>query len=250
MDTMPLVYREDPLAEQLCDSFDEMLAPVFATLDCFPAYLDPKTTPEDMLEWLAGWIGLDVGQQQEPNRKRELIIAATALLPWRGTVRAIREAVRATFNQDTEVVESGAATWSDKPNSRAAGQPVPNLLVRLTVDHDVELDRRSLDALVESVKPAHIPHTVEVVTRPAPPKPVSNEPPPKSPDGDGGAPTPTPPGDGDGDGNAPARGSRTAAISRSDPDSTTVIPMIDPSSSKDVETTDGDGDGPPRDSDL
>ncbi|MDT5009960.1 MAG: hypothetical protein QOH57_1577 [Mycobacterium sp.] len=241
MDTMPLVYREDPLAEQLLDAFDEVLAPVFATLDCFPAYLDPKTTPEDMLDWLAGWIGLSVGQHPDPDRKRELILAAAAMLPWRGTVQGVREAVRATFNQETEVIESGSATWSDKPNSRAAGQPVPSLLVRVTVDHGVELDVRSLDALVESVKPAHIPHKVEVVSRPAPPEPV-DAPPPASPDGDTGAPVPAPAPDGDGDGNRP---DRTAALRRSDPDSTTIMPIVDPSSSGGTETSDGDGEGPP-----
>ena len=46
MDTMPSVYRGDPLAQQLCAAFDDVLAPIFATLDCFPAYLDPKTRPE------------------------------------------------------------------------------------------------------------------------------------------------------------------------------------------------------------
>ncbi|MDT5091977.1 MAG: hypothetical protein QOH60_1340 [Mycobacterium sp.] len=244
MDTMPLVYRDDPLAEQLCGSFDDVLAPVFATLDCFPAYLDPKTTPEDMLDWLAGWIGLSVGEHPDPDRKRGLILAATALLPWRGTVQGVREAVRATFNQETEVIESGSATWSNKPNSRAAGQAVPNLLVRVTIDHDVEFDRRSLDALVEQVKPAHIPHTVEVVTRPAPPKSKSDEPPPPSPspDGDGEASTST----GDGE----AREPKTSAVPRSDPAATTVIPIVDPSSSQGGEPPGRDGDEPPRDSDL
>lgn len=241
METMPLVYRDDFLAEQLCGSFDDVLAPVFATLDCFPAYLDPQTTPADMLDWLAGWIGLSVDQHPDPKRKRELILAATALLPWRGTPRGVREAVQATFNQETEVIESGAATWSNKPNSRAAGQPVPNLLVRLTVDHDVQIDQRSVDALVESVKPAHIPHKVEVVIRPAPPKPVTDDKPP-SPDGDSGAAPDSGPATDSGDGEAP----RTAAIARSDPEGTTVIPIVDPSGRRQREKTDRDGDEPPR----
>ena len=165
MDTMPLVYRGDPLAEQLCASFDDVLAPIFATLDCLPAYLDPETAPADMLDWLAGWIGLTVSTHEEPARKRELITAGAALLPWRGTVRSVHEAVVAAFNRETEVIESGSATWSTTPDSRPGGQPVPGLVVRVTVDSADDIDQRSLDVLVDSVKPAHIPHRVEVVVR-------------------------------------------------------------------------------------
>lgn len=167
-ETLPSVYRSDFLAEQLCAAFDDVLAPIFATMDCLPAYLDPKTAPADMLDWLAGWIGLTVNRHEEPGRKRELIAAGAALLPWRGTVRSVHEAVVAAFNRETEVIESGSATCSTQPDSEPGGRPVPTLIVRVTVDKENDIDRRSLDALVESVKPAHIPHRVEVVTRGAP----------------------------------------------------------------------------------
>jgi phage tail-like protein len=164
-ETLPTVYRSDFLAEQLCAALDEVLAPIYATLDCLPAYLDPKTAPADMLDWLAGWIGLAVNTHEQPGRKRELIAAGAALLPWRGTVRSVREAVAAAFNHETEVIESGSTTCSTQPGSEPGGQPVPTLIVRVTVDKEDDIDRRSLNALVESVKPAHVPHRVEVITR-------------------------------------------------------------------------------------
>jgi phage tail-like protein len=165
IDTMPSVYRGDFFAERLCASFDDVLAPIFATLDCLTAYLDPRTAPDDMLEWLAGWIGLTVGGHDNPARKREQIITGAALLPWRGTARSVRAAVVAAFDREAEVIESGAATWSTTPDSRPGGQPVPGLVVRVTVDSENDIDARSLDALVDSVKPAHIPHRVEIVIR-------------------------------------------------------------------------------------
>ena len=165
IDTMPSAYRSDPLAEQLCASFDDVLAPIFATLDCLTAYLDPQTAPADMLDWLSGWIGLTVSAHEEPARKRELIIKGAALLPWRGTARSVHEAVEAAFNRETEVIDSTSATWS--PRSVPGGQPVPSLIVRVTVDEEDDIDERSLDALVESVKPAHVPHRVELVIRAA-----------------------------------------------------------------------------------
>ncbi|ORA28201.1 hypothetical protein BST13_29010 [Mycobacterium aquaticum] len=170
IDTMPSVYWDDWLAAELCAAFDEVLAPVFATLDCLPAYLDPTTTPADMLDWLAGWIGLTVAGR-EPAHKRQLIAAGAALLGWQGTAQSIHDAVVAAFNRDTEVIESGSATWSLTPDSRPGGQSTPGLLVRVTVNADDEVDARSVDALVDAIKPAHIPHRIELVTRPAPPAP-------------------------------------------------------------------------------
>lgn len=167
LDTMPSVYWGDPLAERLCDAFDELLAPIFATLDCFPAYLDPRTVPSDMIGWLAGWIGIDIGGS-ETTHKRELIAAGAAMLRWQGTARSIRDTVAAAFDVDTEVIESGCATWSLIPDSKPAGRSTPSLLVRVTIGAEDDLDIRSVDALVDAVKPAHIPHRVEVVTRSAP----------------------------------------------------------------------------------
>jgi phage tail-like protein len=168
LDTMPLVYQVDPLAENLCASCDEVLAPIFATLDCLTAYLDPRTAPSDMLDWLAGWVGVTPSGQPEPARKREMIIAGIGLLPWRGTLRGVREAVSAACNGDVEVIESGAATASTTPNSTPGGRRIPILVVRVTVDAETDVDKQDLDELVDSVKPAHIPHRVEVLVRKPP----------------------------------------------------------------------------------
>ena len=58
--TLPGLYADDSFAQRLCEGLDELLAPVLATLDCLPAYLDPGTAPLDLLEWLAGWVGIAV----------------------------------------------------------------------------------------------------------------------------------------------------------------------------------------------
>jgi hypothetical protein len=82
-------------------------------------------------------------------------------------VRSVQEAVVAAFNRETEVIDSWSERLSTTPDSEPGGQPVRTLIVRVTVDKEDDIDRRSLDALVESVKPAHMPHRVEVVTRAA-----------------------------------------------------------------------------------
>ncbi|KUI26184.1 phage tail protein [Mycobacterium sp. IS-1496] len=152
IETMPGVYRSDPMTQSLCGVFDELLAPVFAVLDGFPAYLDPATTPEAMLDWLAAWIGLAFDGHVDAQRKRELVMSGVALLPWRGTARAIRAAVNSVFDQPVEILEP------------APGE-APVLLVRLVTDTPDGVDLSRLDAIVAAVKPAHLPHRVEAVAR-------------------------------------------------------------------------------------
>jgi phage tail-like protein len=164
-ETLPALYLGDFFAQQLCESCDDLLAPIFATLDCFPAYLNPAITAEDMLDWLAGWIGLTIDGHVPVARKRQLIVAGAGLLPWRGTARGVRDAVSAAFGEEIQVVESGAVTWSTNADSEPGGGPVPALLVRVITDEPDRIDRRRLDAVVELAKPAHVPHRVEVVGR-------------------------------------------------------------------------------------
>lgn len=162
IETMPAVYRQDPRTRQLCDAFDRVLAPILATLDSFSAYLDPYTTPEDMLEWLAGWIGLSFDGHESEERRRDLIAAGVRTMTILGTARGIREAVSAVFDIEPEIEESGGSIASTTAGTAPPGSPHPLLVVRLTVADPTMLDERRLNALVEVVKPAHIPHRVEI----------------------------------------------------------------------------------------
>ena len=159
---LPSLYREDYFAQHLCGGLDEVLAPVIATLDSLPAYLDPATAPEDMLGWLAGWMGIVLDGHQSAERQREFVQVGVELLQWRGTARGVRAAVRALFDIEPELNESGGTAQSTQTGTALPGSDRPDLLVRLRVPNPEEFDVRRLDALVEMAKPAHLPHRVEV----------------------------------------------------------------------------------------
>jgi len=161
--TLPVVYREDDFTQRLCAGLDEVLAPVLATLDSLPAYFDPATAPDDMLAWLATWMGIVVDGHQSPARQRRLVHSGAEILRWRGTVRGVREAVRGLFGSDPEILEPGGSGWSVTPASPLPAAPRTDLLVRLGVPDPGSFDVRRLDALVALVKPAHLEHRVEVV---------------------------------------------------------------------------------------
>jgi phage tail-like protein len=168
-DTLPAVYYGDTLTQQLCEAFDDALGPIFATLDCLPAYLDPRTTAEDMLDWLANWIGLTMDGHEDAARKRELIVTGASIMPWRGTARSIRHAVSAMFNEETQVIESGSVNAPpDSETEGGGGGPAYSLLVRIITDDPDTVDRRRLYEVVDAAKPAHVPHRIEVLKRVAP----------------------------------------------------------------------------------
>ena len=51
------------------------------------------------------------------------------------------------------------------PAARYPGEGTPRLVVRLPASDAVEVDEESLSRIVADAKPAHVPHTVELVRR-------------------------------------------------------------------------------------
>jgi phage tail-like protein len=162
-DTLPSMLREDPFAGSLCETFDHLLAPALLTLDTFANYLDPATTPEDMIPWLAQWFGLGVDPNVEHAWQRHELQVASSLIATRGTGAGIKTELENAVGMPVEVSESGGANWSPLPGGPLPGEPQTVLLsvvVHPVAGQEVDLDR--LEALIRSVKPAHVSHTVSV----------------------------------------------------------------------------------------
>jgi phage tail-like protein len=158
-----MMLREDLMARDLCAGLDEVLAPALLCLDAFPAYLDLATTPDDMLPWLAQWVGMSVDLGEDLDGQRELLGSAGKLHAIRGTRRGIEQAVRAALGLDAEVIETGAASWSAAPGADLPGEPGrPAVVVIVRPGPDDYVDPDRLEALVQSLKPAHVEHRVQI----------------------------------------------------------------------------------------
>jgi phage tail-like protein len=165
---LPGLYQDDPMAQAWLAALDEVLAPVFLTLDGFPAYLDPWLTPDDFLPWLAGWVGLLLDPAWPMDRRRAAIARAAELYRLRGTKLGIAAAVELATGVRPEVTESGSANWSAQPTdgSPTDGLPAdaaPYLLVRLPAGAGGPPDLSAARRAVELSAPAHVPATVEIV---------------------------------------------------------------------------------------
>jgi phage tail-like protein len=173
-DTLPGVYRDAWLDEyrrtaresfgtRFLAAFDDVLAPVIATLDNLDAYLDADTTPEDFLAWLGEWVAATVDAGWPEDRRRAFVAQAAELYRRRGTAAGLRDHVQIYTGGVVEVVENGGSSFSLKPDGKLPGSPEPVVVVRVTVDKPEKIDRTRLDAMVKSSKPAHVVDRVEVL---------------------------------------------------------------------------------------
>ena len=162
---LPGVLQEDDLLLRFVQAFDDGFAPVLATLDGLPAYVDPLLAPEDFVDWLAGWVCIDVDDAWTLQQRRDIVAQAAGIHRRRGTARGVADAVRLVVEADVEVEETGGTEWSASPGKAMPGSAEPHLLVRVRCERPDDVDARRLDAIIAAVKPAHVPHRVEVLAR-------------------------------------------------------------------------------------
>jgi phage tail-like protein len=160
---LPGLFQEDDFAQRFTSALDAVLAPVFCTLDNLEAYFDPCLAPSDFVAWLAGWVGLTLDENWPPERQRALIAEAAQLYRWRGTAKGLAAHVALYTGAEPEVVDSGGCNWSATPGGSLPGTTEARVTVRVRVPAPSAVDRRRLDAIVATAKPAHVVHEIEVL---------------------------------------------------------------------------------------
>ncbi|MFB7056441.1 phage tail protein [Streptomyces vinaceus] len=163
---LPSVYQEDDFTQRFTAGLDDVLAPAISTLDCLEHYLDPALTPEDFLPWLAGWLGLELEYQHDLARRRSLLAAAGHLYRKRGTAEGLREHVKLMFGGDVEVEDGTEVTVRTSPSGPAAAEGASvrgGRLLTVRITSTAPVDQAAIERFVAAAKPAHLPHTVEVI---------------------------------------------------------------------------------------
>ena len=141
------------------------LWPVVETLDSFAAYLDPFTTNEELLRWLASWLDIALDETWPTDRQRRLVASAVALYRWRGTKRGVLEYLTAYLGTVPEVIDDVQERVEVADAPVVGGEPTAPLF-RVVVDGPVgEAELKRLHAIVDLAKPAHAGYRIEVRTR-------------------------------------------------------------------------------------
>lgn len=160
---LPGVFVEDAMADGFTAGLDPMLAPVYLTVDCLDAYLDPRLTPTDFLPWLASWVGIELDETLPPERQRAVVAAAGSLYHVHGTVAGLRRLVELVTGGTVEVRESGGMRWSAVPGADPPGDPVAGLDVVVRVPDPGPQVQERVERVVREVRPAHLPFRVQVL---------------------------------------------------------------------------------------
>lgn len=163
---LPALYADDGFAQRFTAGLDTVLAPVFATLDNLPAYLDPRVTPVDFLTWLASWVAVHDDPDRPEELRREAVARAVELHRWRGTARGLTDGLRLALGLHAEVTGDGGVLWS-----RTAGAGLPPAdpsgpVVRVWPDDGARADPDRVHAIVRALCPAHTLCRVEILSGP------------------------------------------------------------------------------------
>ena len=161
---LPGIYQEDDFTMRFVGGFDDVLAPIVATLDCLIDYFDPALTPTDFLDWIAGWVGIEIDEGWATERRRAAVATAVEMYRMRGTINGLRANLEVLSGGTVEITDSGGVSWSARPMGDLPGQDSPRLAVRVTLPEEpTERITKAIDAIVATAKPAHVVHRVEVV---------------------------------------------------------------------------------------
>jgi phage tail-like protein len=158
-----MFQQEDDFALRFTAALDEVIAPVLLALDNLDAYFDPMLAPPDFLEWMANWVGIDLDETWPEHKQREQVRSAVDLYRWRGTKRGMADVIRLYCDVEPEIIDNGGTSFSEGSTGPLPGSPEPSLHVRVTVPPGRDVDESRLHELVSTAKPAHLPHTIEIV---------------------------------------------------------------------------------------
>jgi phage tail-like protein len=161
---LPAIYQEDEFAMRFVEGLDDVLAPVLATIDSLIDYFDPAITPTDFLDWLGGWVGMELDESWATERRRDAVATAVEMYRMRGTISGLRANLEVLSGGRVEITDSGGVNYSTHPMGDLPGQDSPRLAVRVSLDEEpTERVTKAIDAIVATAKPAHVVHRVEVV---------------------------------------------------------------------------------------
>jgi phage tail-like protein len=159
---LPGVLQDDDFTRRFVAAFDDAYAPILTTLDSLACYFDPRLAPSDFVDYLAGWVGVELDDSWTLEQRRRIVAGAALVHRRRGTRQGIEDALALGLSARVTVTDSGGCTWSLSPGGALPGTSPARVDVRVEVADPDAVDRRRVESLIESTKPAHVAHSVTV----------------------------------------------------------------------------------------
>jgi phage tail-like protein len=120
---LPAAYRRGDarpsFGEPAMLLLESLLDELEGAIDGLPLLFDPRTAPDDgapdsWLDWLAGWLGVELQEEWDDAKRRSTVAAAFAANGRRGTVEGLIDAIRLATGAVVHISEPGTASsiWS------------------------------------------------------------------------------------------------------------------------------------------
>jgi phage tail-like protein len=148
LDFLPVIFQDGDFLGRFLLIFQSIWEPLEHREDHMDMYFDPKTCPAPFLQWLADWLGINVGQIAEEGRLRALIGEAVELYRWRGTRYGLTRLIEVCTGLTPVIAE-----MNDNPAV---------LHIRVALPKESNVDRDTIERLVVDHKPAHTAYLLEV----------------------------------------------------------------------------------------
>lgn len=162
---LPGVYQDSEFTARFVSAFDDALAPVFSTLDNLRAYIDPDTSPADLLAFVGSWVDAVRDERTPLAIQRGAVREAVQAHRLRGTVAGLAHVVRHLTEGEVDVSDSGGAAWSLRPGADLPGTFPAHVRIRIAVDDPDTVDLEIVESVVKEAIPVYATHEIEVVRR-------------------------------------------------------------------------------------
>lgn len=158
---LPSLYQESDFGMRFVGALESVLDPVVAVLDALPSHFDPELAPRDVLDLLAGWLGVQLDEGMSIAARRSVIRNAAELGRRRGTVIGLQMALKLSFpDLPLRVEDQGGVVWSTDPNTASEAGPAQFVVY---CDKPIQEDQQAAVArCIETVKPVHTSYRLRV----------------------------------------------------------------------------------------
>ena len=138
---LPGIYHTDFMKRFLA-IFEAVMAPIEWNVDNFDMYLNPETTPDGFVPWLANWFSISFDPSWSMEQQRELLLEAHDLYARRGTHWAL-----------TRILEIFTGVKPDIADLDTKDDPFMfNVKIPLK---EADVDRGLIEHIIDTNKPAH-----------------------------------------------------------------------------------------------
>lgn len=162
---LPGILRSDHFLANFMRVFDSMLRPLLQQLDAMDYYFDPRLTPPEMLAWLETWVSPDIQRTLSVSARRALLQEAAILNRTRGTHACLKRALELVTGRDVLIIENSDGLRLDEDGELGINtslQDSQSDTISVVIRGGIGVDLRSVNDVIQRLKPAHADFSVRV----------------------------------------------------------------------------------------